>query len=323
MEDVIRINDVGGIEQLEYASIALPEPGPGEVLLRQEAIGVNFLDTYHRAGLYPLPLPAVLGAEAAGTVEQVGPEVTTLAIGDRVAYAGHPVGAYASARILSAARAVKLPAAVDARLAASSLLKGLTAHMLLTRIYPVAPGSTLLVTGAAGGLGSLLTQWAKRLGARVIGTVGSTAKAELARAAGADEVVIGRDTDLPAAIRHLTDGRGVDVAYDGVGGSGLLQTLDCVRPFGLVASIGQAAGPIPPLAVEALGPRRSLSLARPSVMAYSAEPATYARAAAAVLDLLGTGLAPTRTQHYALADAARAHAELESGRSAGSIILLP
>ncbi|WP_374652405.1 quinone oxidoreductase [Dongia sp.] len=323
MEHVVRIKAAGGIEQLEYAGITLPPPGPGEILVRHEAIGVNFLDTYHRAGLYPLPLPAVLGAEAAGIVEMLGPGVADLAVGDRIAYAGHPVGAYASARILPAARAVKLPATVDARLAAGSLLKGLTAHMLLTRIYPVVPGSTLLVLGAAGGLGSLLTQWAKRLGARVIGTVGSEAKAEVARANGADAVIVGRDADLPAEVRKLTDGRGVDVAYDGIGGTRLPQTLDCVRPFGLVASIGQAAGPIPPLAVEALGPRRSLTFARPSVMAYAAEAATYATAAAAVLEMLGAGLAPTHTQHYALADAARVHAELESGKSAGSIILLP
>lgn len=323
MEKVVRMTGAGGIDQLDYAAITLPAPGPQEVLVRQTAIGVNFIDIYHRSGLYPLPLPAVLGVEAAGVIEAMGAGVEGLRIGDRIAYAGAPVGAYATARNLPAGRAIKLPDAVTDQQAAGSLLKGLTAHMLLTRIYPVGADNIVLILGAAGGLGSMMTQWAKLLGARVIGTVGSDAKAKLARDSGADEVIVGRDADLPTEIARLTDGRGVDVAYDGIGGSGLLQTLDCVRPFGMVASIGQAAGPIPPLAVEALGPRRSLSFARPSVMAHTSDPATYRTASAAVMDLLAQGLAPMNVRNYPLADAATAQSDLEAGRTTGSLILLP
>lgn len=323
MERVVRMTGAGGIDQLEYAGITLPAPGPQEVLVRQTAIGVNFIDIYHRTGLYPLPLPAVMGVEAAGVIEAIGAGVEGLRIGDRIAYAGAPVGAYATARNLPAGRAIKLPDAVSDQQAAGSLLKGLTAHMLLTRIYPVGADNIVLILGAAGGLGSMMTQWAKLLGAQVIGTVGSDAKAKVARDSGADEVIVGRDADLSTEIARLTDGRGVDVAYDGIGGSRLLQTLDCVRPFGTVASIGQAAGPIPPLAVEALGPRRSLSFARPSVMAYTSDPATYRAASAAVMDLLAQGLAPMNVRNYPLADAATAQSDLEAGRTTGSIILLP
>ncbi|MBI2256091.1 MAG: quinone oxidoreductase [Proteobacteria bacterium] len=323
MEHVVRIAEPGGIDRLDYAGIALPPPGPGEVRVRQGAIGVNFLDTYHRKGLYPLPLPAVLGAEASGTVERVGPEVTQFRVGERVAYAGPPIGAYASARNLPAGRAVAMPVGIDGVLAAGALLKGLTAHMLLTHVVHVNAGHTLLVQGAAGGLGSLLTQWAKRLGARVIGTVGSPAKAGIARMNGADEVIVGRNADLAKEVRRLTDGRGVDVAYDGIGGPGLLHVLDCVRPFGTVASIGQAAGPIAPIAVEELGPRRSLNFARPSVMAYASDAKIYPAAAAAVFEVMAAGLVPQQVQRFALRDAAKAHAALEGGTSTGSIVLVP
>jgi NADPH2:quinone reductase len=324
MTYAIRMTRPGGIDVLEGVDVALPPPGPGQILLRHAAIGVNFIDIYHRSGLYPLAaMPAVLGVEGAGTVVAVGPDVATLAAGDRVAYAGAPVGAYAAERLLPAERAIALPADIREEVAATALARGITAHMLLTKIYPVERGTVILVHAAAGGLGSLLTKWAKRLGATVIGTVGSAAKGAAAQANGADHVIVGRDADFAQEVAALTAGRGVDVAYDGIGGTTLLKTLQCVRPFGVVASIGQAGGPIPPIEVEELGPRRSLALARPSVMAYMSVLDSYRRAADAVVGMLQAGLAPEIGRPYELAQAARAHADLESGRTTGSVYLVP
>jgi len=320
----VRMTGVGGVDQLEMVPQEPLEPGPGEVRIRHEAIGVNFIDIYHRIGLYPLPaLPAVLGVEGAGTIEAVGVGVTLLSPGDRVAYAGAPVGAYASTRLLPEARAIRLPDDISLQLAAASMMRGITAHMLLTRTYPISSGTTILVHAAAGGLGAILVRWAKHLGAVVIGTVSSEEKAVLARAHGADHVVIGRDADIVGEVAGLTGGRGVDVAYDGIGGDMLLKTFGCVRPFGTVASIGQAAGPIPPVAVEAIGPRRSLSLARPSVMAYAADPVIYPVAAKALLTAMRSGVTASIGGEYPLAEAAQAQADLEAGRSTGSLLLIP
>ena len=323
MDRKIQIARPGGIDQLRMSAEAPATPGPGQVRVRHEAIGVSFIDIYHRTGLYPLPLPATLGVEGAGVVEAVGPGVTRLSPGDRVAYAGAPVGAYASTRLLPEARAIALPDDIPAQAAAASMLRGITAHMLLTRTFPVGPGTTVLIHAAAGGTGALLSRWARHLGATVIGTTSSQEKAGLARQAGADHVIVGRDADLVGEVRNLTDGRGVDVAYDGIGGGMLARTLACVRPFGTVASIGQAAGPIPPLDLEDLGPRRSLSLARPSFMAYAAVLPTYQAAAAAVMDMLRQGISGTLGGAYALEDVAQAHADLEAGRSTGSMLLVP
>lgn len=323
MDSKIQIAGVGGTDRLIVSADAPAAPGPGQVRIRHEAIGVSFIDIYHRTGLYPLPLPATLGVEGAGVVEAVGPDVARLAPGDRVAYAGAPVGAYASTRLLPEARAVRLPDDISCQMAVASMLRGITAHMLLTRTYPVGPGTTILVHAAAGGMGGLLVRWAKHLGARVIGTAGSPQKAELARAAGADHVVAGRDADIVAEVAALTDGQGVDAAYDGIGGGMLARSLACVRPFGTVASIGQAAGPIPPLNVEDIGPRRSLLFARPSFMAYSSDRNTYGIAAQAALDAMRMGIAGTIGATYALEDAAQAHADLEAGRSTGSLLLVP
>lgn len=324
MVDAIQVTGAGGIDRLRLVDMALPPPGPGEIRVRHSAIGVNFVDIYHRTGLYPLPpYPAVPGVEAAGIVTAIGPGVAAIAVGDRIAYGGAPVGAYAAERNLPADRAIGLPDDIDDRLAATALVKGLTAHMLLTRVYPVGPGTTILLHAAAGGLGALVAGWARRLGATVIGTVGSEAKAAVARAAGANHVIVGRDADFAAAVADLTGGRGVDVAYDGIGGTTLLKTLACVRQFGTVASIGQAGGPIPLLDVEELGPRRSLALARPSVMAYMAEPEAYRRGAAELFAVLRDGLAPAIGATYPLARAAEAQADLEAGRTTGSLLLLP
>jgi NADPH2:quinone reductase len=322
MDSRIQISAPGGIEQLTVVADEPAEPGPGEIRLRHEAIGVSFIDIYHRTGLYPLPLPATLGVEGAGTVEAVGPDVTTLSPGDRVAYAGSP-GAYATTRLLPAARAIPLPPDVPAQLAAATMLRGITAHMLMTRTFPVTTGTTVLILAAAGGTGGLLVRWAKHLGARVIGTAGSPDKARLAREAGADHVIVGRGTDIVAAVAELTDGKGVDVAYDGIGGNVLAKTLACVRPFGTVASIGQAAGPVPPLNLEEIGPRRALTLARPSFMAYVADPDTYRTASEAVIAAMQLGITARIGGTYSLSDAARAHSDLETGRSTGSLLLMP
>jgi NADPH:quinone reductase len=321
MADIIRLKAPGGAEQLELAQIELPPPAAGEIRLRQTAIGVNFIDIYQRLGLYALPNAKIPGVEAVGVVSAVGADVNGLNVGDRIAYAGAPVGAYASERNLPAWRAIKLPGSLSDEVVASSFVKGITAHMLLNRTYPVVSGTVLLVHSAAGGLGQLLTRWASHLGATVIGTVGSEAKAEIARRAGARHVIVGRDADFARIVGELTGKRGVDVAYDGVGGTTLVKTLGCVRPFGVVASIGQAAGPISPVNLEDLGPRRSLSLARPSVMAYLNETETYHSAAKAVLAGIEDGVLSVAGQSYPLSEAARAHADLEAGVTSGALFL--
>lgn len=322
MDIKIELLAPGGIDQLQAARCASQEPGPGEIRLRHDGIGVGFIDIYHRTGLYPLPLPAVLGVEGAGTIEALGCDVRHLKVGDRVAYAGIP-GAYATTRLLPAWRAVKLPKSLDPLLAASAFLRGMTVHMLVTRIFPVRAGAVLLVHAAAGGLGLTLTRWAKHLGATVIGTAGSAEKADIARANGADHVIVGRHADFAAEVGKLTSGKGVDFAIDGIGGDVLRKTFACVRRFGTVASVGQAAGPIPPITVDELGPIRSLMLARPSVMAYAAEQDTYPVAAQAVLDALERGLITKAVNVYPLGKAAEAQRALEAGETTGSPVLVP
>jgi NADPH2:quinone reductase len=319
----MRVKQAGGVDQFEAVEANLPAPGPGEIALRQLAIGVNFIDIYQRSGLYALPPARVPGVEGAGVVTAVGADVTRFKPGDRVAYAGAPVGAYASERLLPAWRATPVPASMRDEVAATALARGLTAHMLLNRVYPAAAGSTVLIHAAAGGLGQLLTQWASQRGVTVIATVGSEAKAQIARAAGAGHVIVGRDADFVAAVAEITGGCGVDVAYDGIGGATLAKTLACVRPFGVAASIGQAGGPIPPLNVEDLGPRRSISLVRPSVMAYMNERATYEAAAPEVLAAAADGLAPLLGRAYPLTQAGAAQAALEAGETTGCLYLLP
>ena len=323
MTNVVRVRTPGGVEQFEIAEIELPPLAADEVRIRQTAIGVNFVDVYQRMGLYPMPPANIPGVEGVGVVAAIGSGVTSVKAGDRIAYAGAPVGAYAAERNLPAWRAVKLGDALSDEAVASSFVKAITAHMLLHRVYPVAAGTTLLVHSAAGGLGQLLTRWASHLGATVVAAVGSEAKAEIARQAGARHVIVGRDADFPQAVGDITGKRGVDVAYDGVGGATLARTLACVRPFGVVASIGQTAGPIPPVDVSDLGPRRSISLARPSVMAYMNETEAYRSAAEAVLTGIESGILMVSGQSYPLSEAARAHADLESGRTSGALYLTP
>jgi len=322
MDKVVTLLAPGGIKQLQVSEQAPQAPGADEVRIRHDAIGMNFLDIYHRRGLYALPAyPAVLGVEGAGTVEAVGSTVTDLKPGDRVAYAGAPVGAYAATRLLPAARAVRLPDSVPSKVAAASMLKGLTAYMLLTKTYRVEPGTIVLIHAAAGGLGSILVRWAKHLGATIIGTVSSEEKADLARCYGADHLIVGRDADVVAAVRALTNNGGVDVAYDGIGAAMLAKSIASVGPFGIVATIGQAGGPIPPVAVDALRPGKSLT--HPSIMAYITDTSAYLTAAETVVKMLAAGITATIAREYALEEAAEAQQFLEAGRAAGSLILVP
>ena len=321
-DQIVLLNAPGDVTQFRLQDQPPQSPAAGEIKVRHQAIGTNFLDVYHRKGLYALPsYPAVIGVEAAGVVEEVGPDVSGFKPGDRVAYAGPPAGAYASTRIMAAERVIRLPDAVSAKVAASSLLKGMTAYMLMKKVTQVGEGSIVLIHAAAGGLGSILVRLAKSLDATVIGTVSTPEKAALATASGADHLIVGRGADIVAEVKRLTGGNGVDAAYDGIGGDMLLQTIRAVRPFGTAVTIGQAAGPIPPVAVEELRPGKSLS--HPSIMAWCADPGRYREAAEAAIAAMGRGIVCEVSAEYALAEVARAHEEMESGRSAGSILLLP
>lgn len=316
------LTETGDVSKFRILEQAHAGPGRGEVRIRQEAIGTNFLDIYHRTGLYALPAyPAVIGVEAAGVIEAIGPGVQGFREGDRVAYAGPPIGAYASARTMPADRVINIPNTLSAHMAASSLLKGMTASLLLTETFPVGKGTIVLIHAAAGGLGSLLVRWAKSLGATVIGTVSTREKAAVAMALGADHLVIGRNGDIVEAVQQLTHGRGVDVAYDGIGGNMLAESLRAVRSFGTVASIGQAGGRPPPIPVDAL--RSGKTLTHPSIMAWVADINRYHRAASAAITAMERGLVAQIAAEYPLTDVAKAHENMESGRHAGSILLNP
>jgi NADPH2:quinone reductase len=323
MARAIRIHETGGPEVMRLEEVAMAAPGQGEARLRIEAAGVNYIDVYHRSGVYPLPLPTGLGVEAAGVVEAVGPGVEGLRAGDRVA-AMTSAGSYAEARVLPADRLVKLPPGVDAATAVALYMKGLTAHMLLTRVHPVRAGETILVTAAAGGVGQVVVQWAAALGARVIGVTGSAEKAEKVRRLGAAHaLVLGRD-DLPARVKELTGGAGVPVAYDSVGKATFDAVLDCLAPFGLMVTYGNASGVVPPLAPAELGKKGSLGLWRPSVFHHVARRADLVAAADAVFALLAEGRLDVEVGGtFPLAGAAEAHRALESRRTTGSLVLLP
>lgn len=318
------IEQYGDASKLRLCETMLPAPAAGEVRIRHAAIGVNFVDIYHRTGLYQLPeLPAVLGIEAAGVIDAIGAGVESLHPGQRVAYCGPPVGSYASARNMSADRILPLPDDIGDDTAASLLLRGITAHMLCSYVHPVKAGDTLLVHAAAGGLGLVVVQWAKALGARVIGTVGSVAKAELAKAHGLDEAILYREQDLVTEIHALTNGLGVDFAIDGIGGKTLIETLGTVRPFGTVASVGQVSGDPGPIDLSLLGPARSIALSRPSVFRFMADPARYREGALTTFHQLRNGLKARIGTVLPLTQVAEAQRRLETGETSGSIILRP
>ncbi|MBX5195093.1 MULTISPECIES: quinone oxidoreductase [unclassified Rhizobium] len=321
-DQIVLLNSPGDVAQFQVQDQRVHPPGNREIQIRHHAIGTNFLDVYHRKGIYSLPsYPAVIGAEAAGVVEAVGPGVENFKEGDHIAYAGPPVGAYCSTRNIAADRAIKLPKAISAKTAASSLLKGMTAYMLLTKTYNVHDGSCVLIHAAAGGLGSMLVRWAKSLNATVIGTVSSAEKAALAESYGADHLVVGRGADIVTEVKGLTGGNGVDVAFDGIGGDMLVKSIRSVRPFGMAVSIGQAAGPVPPVPLEELRPGKALS--HPSIMAWCTDIDRYREAAQAAVRAMETGIVSQIGAEYSLRNVATAHEEMESGRSAGSILLVP
>lgn len=325
MNHAIKIYKTGGPDVLIWEEYDPGMPGPGEVRIIHEAIGLNFIDVYHRTGLYPLPaLPAVLGLEGAGIVEMVGEGVTELTKGDRVAYAGVPPGAYAEVRCIPAHRLVKIPEGISTHDAAGMMLQGMTARYLLRGCYSVQAGSTLLVHAASGGVGSILCQWAKHIGATTIGTVGSKEKAAMAKANGCTHTVLYRDEDFVASVQAITKGRGVDVVYDSVGQETFTKSLDCLRPMGTMVSFGQSSGPVDPINIGVLGAKGSLFLTRPSLMHYTAAREDLVAHAQDLFEVVMSGAVTMRIlQEYALKDVAKAHRDLEARKTSGSTVLLP
>ncbi|MES1157276.1 MAG: quinone oxidoreductase [Alphaproteobacteria bacterium] len=320
----IRIEEVGGPEVMRIAEVTMPLPGAGEVLVRNHACGVNFIDTYHRTGLYKLALPSGLGQEGAGVVEAVGAGVTRFKAGDRVAYCSGPIGAYAEAHVVSAKRAVHLPGDISFEIGAAVLLKGMTARYLLRKTFPVQRQQVVLIHAAAGGTGQILVQWAAHLGATVIATVGNDAKAEIAKQLGAKHVlVLGRD-DIAKNVREITNGEGADVVYDGVGKETWEASLDSLKLMGMLVSFGNASGPAPAVSPLVLMQKGSLYLTRPTLGHYTRTSALLDETAAELFAVIGEGavkIAPPTL--YALADAAQAHRDLEARRTTGSLVLIP
>lgn len=324
MVKAIRIHETGGPEVLRLDDIAVGDPGPRDVRLRHTAIGVNFIDTYHRSGLYPLPMPSGLGVEGAGIVEAVGSDVRDFQVGDRVAYPMAPTGAYAEMRLAPADRLVKLPDDIDDRRAAAMMLKGMTAHYLLHRTYPVKAGETILFHAAAGGVGLIACQWAKALGATVIGTVGSDEKADLARAHGCDHVIVYSRENFTKRVREITGGKGVPVVYDSVGRATFDGSLDCLAPFGMMVSFGNATGPLPPIDAGVLSAKGSLYLTRPSLGTHVADRKLLVEGAEALFDVVRSGQVKIEIhQEWPLARAADAHRALEARQTTACSVLIP
>ena len=323
MVQAIRIHEYGGPEVLRYEEVEVGAPGPGEVRLRHSAIGLNYIDVYVRTGLYPQPsLPFVPGMEGAGTVVAVGEGVEDLAEGDRVAYAG-PIGAYAEERLIAADRLVKLPDEIGDETAAAMMLQGMTARYLLRKTYDVGPETTLLFHAAAGGVGLIACQWARALGATVIGTVGSAEKAELARAHGAAHTINYREEDFVARVKEITGGKGVDVVYDSVGKDTFPGSLDCLKPLGLWVSFGQSSGTIAPFDIGILAQKGSLFATRPTLFTYIAKREDLLETARDLFEVVGAGKVRINVnQRYALHEAAQAHRDLEARRTTGSTILI-
>ena len=324
MVKAIRFHETGGPEVLRMDEVGLSSPGPGEIRVRHTAIGLNYIDTYHRSGLYPLPLPSGIGMEAAGVVEEAGSGVSGLAVGDRVAYASPPPGSYSEARLIAAANVVRIPDAVSDRDAAAMMLKGLTTQYLIRQIYRVGPDDTILVHAAAGGVGLILCQWASSLGATVIGTVGSPEKAELARANGCDHPILYRDEDFVARVREITGGEGLPVVYDSIGRDTFPASLDCLRQRGTFVSFGQASGPIPPVDLGIFAQKGSLFFTRPTLFNYAGTPESLRAMSEDLFAAVSSGAVKISIdQTFPLADARAAHEALEGRRTTGSTVLLP
>ena len=325
MSKAIRIHQPGGPEVLCWEDIDVGEPGPGQIRVRHGAVGLNYIDVYHRTGLYPLPsLPWTLGMEGAGKIEAIGEGVTEFKVGDRVAYASPPVGAYAEVRLIAADRVVALPDAIEDQTAAAMMLQGMTAQYLLRRTYRVQAGDAILLHAAAGGVGLIASQWARHLGATVIGTVGSDEKAELAHAHGCHHVIVYTRENFTERVREITNGQGVAAVYDSVGQATFMGSLDCLRRLGMMVSFGNASGPVQAFDPGILAAKGSLFLTRPSLMAYTAERADLVASAGELFEVVLNGAVKIEVrQTYPLAETAQAHRDLEARKTTGSTVLLP
>jgi NADPH2:quinone reductase len=325
MNHAIRIHAYGGPEAMVWEEVPVPAPKPDEILVRHDAVGLNYIDVYFRTGLYKLPsLPATLGMEAAGVVEAVGAAVQGLVPGDRIAYAMAPIGAYCQARTIKADRVVKLPDGIASDTAAAMMLQGMTAQYLLRRTYPVKPGDTILVHAAAGGVGLIMCQWAKHLGCTVIGTVSTPEKAAIARAHGAEHVLIPGQDDLPQRVKEITRGAMLPVVFDSVGRDTFAASLDCLAPLGMMVSYGNASGPVPPIDIGLLAAKGSLFLTRPTLATYTAKHADLVATANDLFDVVQSHAVKIEiNQTYALKDAAQAHRALEGRKTTGSTVFIP
>jgi NADPH2:quinone reductase len=324
MTHAIRFHATGGPEALRYEEVAVGDPGPGEARLRQYACGLNFIDVYHRTGLYPLPLPSGMGLEGSGVVEAVGPGVTVVKPGDRVAYAGGPPGGYAGARLIPAERLIRIPDSIDFNTGAAMMLQGLTAAYLLRKTYRVQPGDAVLIHAAAGGVGTIACQWAKALGATVIGTVSTDEKAALAKAHGCDHVILYSREDVAKRVREITGGEGVAVVYDGVGKDTFAASMDSLRIRGTMVSFGNASGPVPPFDPLLLSQKGSVFITRPTLAHYTAKRAELEELAGELIAMIAAGKVRIEvTKTYPLKEAAQAQRDLEARRTTGSVVLLP
>ena len=324
MPKAIRISHTGGPEVMEYVDVEVGAPGPGEAQVRQEAIGINFIDVYFRTGLYPQPLPAGLGMEGAGVVEAIGEGVTQVQVGDRVAYAGRPNGAYADVRNMPASILLRLPASISFETGAAMMLQGLTVQYLFNRTVQLKAGDTILFHAAAGGVGLIAAQWARAMGVNMIGTVGSDAKAELAREHGCAHVINYNTENFVERVKEITGGKKVSVVYDSIGKDTFIGSLDCLAPRGMMVSFGSASGPVPDFSLAELASRGSLFITRPTLFSYAASRQELEAMAADLFEMVGSGKVKIDVrQRYQLADAARAHTELEARKTTGSSILVP
>lgn len=320
--NAVRIHETGDASKLVYEEIDVKDPAENEVLIRNKAIGVNFIDTYHRSGLYKIELPATLGMDGCGVIEKLGANVTDFKIGDLVAYSG-PIGSYAKHVLRPAEKLIKIPKFIDDKTAASIMVKGLTAQYLCRQTFKVKKGDVILIQAAAGGVGQILTQWTKYLGATVIATVGSAEKIAIAKAAGADHVILSQE-NFAQKVREITNGKGVDVVYDGIGKATFMNSLDCLKPRGLMVSYGNASGAVDPINIQILSQKNSIFLTRPTLMSYTQNRAELLAAVKDLFAIVKKKIVKINVNHaYALKDAAQAHKDLENRKTTGSIVLIP
>jgi NADPH:quinone reductase len=324
MSKAVRFEKVGGPEVMHLVDIDVPKPAASEVRVRHTAIGLNYIDTYHRSGLYPVSMPSGLGLEAAGVVEDVGQGVTSLKVGDRIAYGSGPIGAYSEVNNVPAAKLIKIPDAISNETAAGMMLKGMTARYLLRATYKVKAGETILMHAAAGGVGLILCQWAKALGVKVIGTTGSDTKIDIAKAHGCAHVINSSKEDIVARVKEITGGKGVPVVYDGVGQATFMTSLDCLSPRGLLVSFGNASGPIKSFDPAILAAKGSLYITRPTLFSYTSTESDLAETAADLIDVVKSGAVKIPiNQRYKLADVVQAHRDLEARKTTGTTVLIP